>query len=290
MNRPFIDWNDVWKKTQEKKHAPTRDPKFWDKRAPEFARHASSSDYIGQFIAIMKPESYWSVLDIGCAAGTLAIPLSPSVRSITALDRSSAMLSLLEERCHAQARKNIRIINGRWEDDWESLGIGKHDVVIASRSLILDDLREAIGKLMQFAGKRIYISTLVDDGPHDRAIIEAVGRKFNNGPDYIVVYNLLRDMGIYANVSFTINREVKLFTDLDDAVDAMRWMLHEMTPEEEILLRGHLQMTLIKENGYWKLPYRRTVRWAVLWWDIEDDRSLEPNRCTQDIFSTSESQ
>ena len=269
MNPLDIDWNEVWKTAQAEKHTPMRDPKFWDKRAPEFARHATTSDYIGQFMEILQPEPHWSVLDIGCAAGTLAVPLASSVKTITALDASAGMLALLRERCQEQGIGNIKTIHGRWEDDWDELGIGVHDVAIASRSLITEDLREAILKLQRYASQRIYVSTLVDDGPYDRTIVEAVGRKFRLGVDYIVVYNLLRRMGIHANVAFTVNREEKIFSDLENAVDSLRWMIHEMTPEEEQMLRTHLAGCLIKENGHWRLPHRRAVRWAVLWWDKE---------------------
>ena len=267
MSRPAIDWNVLWQKAHAGKHVPIHDPKFWNKRAPEFTRHATASDYIGQFIEIMKPEPHWSILDIGCAAGTLAVPLAPSVKTITAMDPSAAMLCLLGERCSTQGIGNIRAVNGRWEDNWDELGIGIHDVAIASRSLIVDDLRGAVLKLDSRARKRVYLSALVGDGPYDRRIVEAVGRKFSIGADYIVVYNLLRQMGIYANVAFTVNREEKVYSGIDDALKSMRWMIYEMTPEEEAKLRGHLQKHLIQEDGHWKLPYRRVVRWAVLWWE-----------------------
>jgi 2-polyprenyl-3-methyl-5-hydroxy-6-metoxy-1,4-benzoquinol methylase len=85
MKRPEIDWNDVWRQ----KRALARDPAFWDKRAPEFTRHAGRGDYVGQFISIMKPQPTWRVLDIGSAAGTLAVPLAPRVKAVTAIDSSS---------------------------------------------------------------------------------------------------------------------------------------------------------------------------------------------------------
>lgn len=263
----LIDWNEEWKRSRVEKHAPMHNPTYWDKRAPEFTRHVDGGDYISQFLGILKPEPHWSVLDIGCAAGTLAIPMAPSVRSITALDASPVMLSLLGERCREQGVDNIRIVHGKWEDDWEDLDIGVHDVAIASRSLIVDDLRESILKLQEHASKRVIVSTLVDDGPYDRLVFEAVGRKFRPGPDYIIVYNFLRQMGVYANVAFTVKSDDKLYDDLDDAVNSMRWMLQEMTAREEERLRNYLKSCLVETNSHWKLPYRRFVRWAVLWWE-----------------------
>jgi SAM-dependent methyltransferase len=267
MTTPTIDWNEVWRKAHSEKHIPVHDPKFWNKRAPEFTRNATGSDYIGQLMSIMKPEPDWSVLDVGCAAGTLAVPLASAVRTITALDPSTTMLSLLVGRCGEQGITNIKITGGRWEDDWERLGIGVHDVAIASRSLIVDDLQGAILKLEKHAARRIDVSALVDDGPFDRRIVEATGRQFHPGPDYIIVYNLLRQMGIYANVAFTVHREDKTFRDLEDALDSMRWMVYEMTPDEEERLRHHIGEHLVREDGRWKMPYLRTTRWAVMWWD-----------------------
>jgi SAM-dependent methyltransferase len=269
MSLPNIDWNEVWRTIQSKKHASRRDPKFWDKRAPEFTRRAATSGYVGRFMAIMDPRPDWSVLDIGCAAGTLAVPLAPVVKRITALDPSDGMLALLEKRCQKQAITNIDIVKGRWEDDWDKLGIGVHDVAVASRSLVVDDLRGAILKLQHYAARRVYISTLVDDGPFDRRIVEAVGRPFYPGADYIVVCNFLRQMGIYANVTFICKREEKTYSDVEDALHSLRWMVHEVTAEEESRLRRYLADTLVPEGGRWKMPCRRPVRWAVLWWEKE---------------------
>lgn len=262
------DWNELWRKAQAEKRALGRDPGFWDRRAPEFTRHAAASDYIVQFLRIMKPEPAWSVLDVGCAAGTIAVPLAPAVKTITALDPSAAMLRLLEERCRKANIGNIRIVRGRWEDDWDELGIGVHDVAIASRSLVVDDLREALLKLQGRARRRVYVAALVGDGPYDRKIFEAAGRKCFLGADYIVVYNLLRQMGICADIAVTATDEGGAYGGLDEAVDSMRWMIDGMTPEEEEGIRRYLRGCLVRENGRWKLPYPRIARWAVMWWEL----------------------
>lgn len=270
MNSHNIDWNKVWQEAQRTdSHPRTKDERFWDKRAPEFTRHCARNDYIDQFIALMKPEPAWSILDIGCAAGTLAVPLAPHTASITALDPSPVMLDLLGRRCRESDIHNIRTVRGRWEDDWEQLRIGVHDIAVASRSLIVEDLRGAITKLAAHARRRVFLSTLVDEGPHDRRIIEAVGRTFHQGADYIVVCNLLRSMGIFANVNFTVQKKEKIYAGLEDAVNDMRWMIHDITSEEEERLRDHLSRTLVSTDGGWRLPYQKVVRWAVMWWDKE---------------------
>lgn len=269
MDMLSIDWNEICRERQLKTSFPRGDFKFWDRRAHEFTRHATSSDYIGQFLQIMNPEPSWSVLDVGCAAGTLAVPLAGRVNRITAVDPSDVMLTLLGERCRQGGIDNIRAVKGSWEDDWDGLGLGVHDVAIASRSLLVPDLRQAILKLDAHARKRVYIATIVGDGPHDRKIVRAAGRSFHPGADYIYVVNLLYQMGIRANVTFTIQQEDKSFADVPEALDSIRWMVEGMSPEEEGRLREFLAGYLVPEGKSWKLPDRRPVRWAVLWWEKE---------------------
>ena len=270
MHLPNIDWNVLWRESHAGQFKPSRDPGFWDKRAPEFAKHAKSGNYPRQFMAILNPQPEWRVLDIGSAAGTLAIPLATQVKAVTAVDPSARMRELLQARCQQEGIDNIRVVGGRWEDDWDALGIGVHDVAIASRSLIVEDLQSAIEKLQRHASRRVVLSAMVADGPRDRRIIEAAGREFTNGADYIVVVNLLRQMGIYANLTFTCSDLARTYRDVEDALGGMRWMLPELTANEEDRLRNHLARTLVRENGHWKLPYRRVVRWAVIWWDKEN--------------------
>jgi len=284
MTLPEIDWNEVWRKLQAEKHAVRRDPKFWNKRAHEFTRRAEASGYIGRFMDIMDPQPDCTVLDIGCAAGTLAVPLAPMVKRITAMDPSEAMLALLEKRRQKLGFTNIDVVKGGWEDDWESLGIGVHDVAVASRSLVVEDLRGTILKLQRYAARRVYISTLVDEGPYDRRIVEAAGRPFYPGADYIVVYNLLRQMGIYADVTFISKDKEKTYSDVEDALNSMRWMVHDMTAEEEANLGKYLHKNLVKAGGRWKMPGRRTVRWAVIWWgnDCSVGEAIGGNHVTRD--------
>ncbi|MCC6346287.1 MAG: methyltransferase domain-containing protein [Nitrospirales bacterium] len=269
MDIKSIDWNEAWKKARSERSRKWSDSAFWNKRAPSFAKHATESPYASDFIGIMQPGSHWSVLDVGCGAGTLALPLSRMVRRITALDRSGAMIALLEERVSKEVLTNITALTAGWEDDWEGIGIVAHDTVIASRSLIVEDLRAALDKLDRFARKKIYLSALVGDGPFDRRMHEAVGRELNTGPDYLYVYNLLHQMGILANVAFVTNRESKTFGSHEEALNSLRWMFADMSAEEEQRLAGYLKEKLVDQNGRWTMSHERVVRWAVIWWEKE---------------------
>jgi SAM-dependent methyltransferase len=267
-----IDWNSIIAEIQRRKGDRDGSSDYWDKRAPAFARNASKSDYVDKILRFMKPKPHWSVLDVGCAAGTLAVPLAGKVKTVTGMDISAKMLMLLGERCGELGIENIMTVHGRWEDDWEELGIGEHDVAIASRSLITQDFHTALLKLNKAARKRVYISTLVGDGPYDRRMFEALGRELNPGPDYIYVYNLLYGMGIQAGIHFISYKERNSYENLDEAVMVHKGRLGTMTPQEEEILKEFFKKHLIHRCGKWETDCSRKIRWAVLWWDKEWSR------------------
>jgi SAM-dependent methyltransferase len=261
------DWNLAWQQARTKKRHDHSDNSHWNKRAASFAQNARKSNYAEEFLRLLAPQPQWSVLDVGCGAGTLAIPLSSLVQRVTAIDFSEIMIALLNAQCAEQGLGNIRTSLTGWEDDWDQAGIGEHDVAIASRSLVVDDLRTALAKLPSKARHQVYITSLVGDGPFDRRIFEAIGRDLDRGPDYIYVYNLLHQMGIHAEVRFVLNGGgTKVFRDIDDAVAKFHWMLDNVSSEEEARLRTYFERHLRKTQGGWTLAYQHTVRWAVISW------------------------
>ena len=265
MNKIDTDWNYAWQKAREGR-SNMGDSTFWDKRAPAFAKHVKETAYEKHFLEMMQPHPSWSVLDVGCGAGTLAVPLAKRISSVTALDFSAVMLDLLRQSCREEGITNISTIHGSWEDDWERLGVGTYDVVIASRSMVARDLRDAVNKLNRAALKRVCISSLVGDGPHDRRVYEAVGRTLISGPDYIYLYNLLYQMGIYATIEFITSRDWKSFKTIEDAVEGTIWMLKDVTSEELDRLRSYLVAEMVPHEGGLRFPAPKVVRWAVISW------------------------
>jgi SAM-dependent methyltransferase len=262
-----IDWNRICWETRKQKSSPTGNSDYWDKRAPAFARNSSKSDYSTKFLRLLEIKPHWTLLDVGCAAGTLSIPLAERVKQITAMDISGTMLALLRERCTNLRISNIETVRGAWEDDWNALGIGEHDVALASRSLITEDFESALTKLDKVARKRVYVSTIVGDGPHDRRIYRALGRNLNPGPDYIYLYNLLYRMGIRANVNFITYQERNSYESPDDAYTHLSSKMEVTTPEEAGILRVFLKEHLVCNEGKWMMSYPRKICWAVIWWD-----------------------
>jgi SAM-dependent methyltransferase len=262
-----VDWNRAWRARRALKTSPKRNAHFWDGRAASFAKATKESDYAGRFLAIMKPEAHWTVLDMGCGSGTLAIPLARAVSSVTAVDLSAEMLAIVGTRCKDEGINNVATLRGQWEDDWSELGIGTHDVAIASRSMVVDNLHASILKLDSVARKRVYVATIVGDGPYDRRLFEAIGRPLDLGPDYIYNYNLLYQMGILANVAFIEETRSRTYKSTDEAFASVQWMFDDLNPSEAKKLRAFVENHLVTRNGHSEFSYDRVVRWAVIWWE-----------------------
>jgi len=263
-----IDWNDLIK-IQRKRKPEKKKPgsNYWDKRAESFVDHAGKTAYPEAFLKIIQPSTRWTVLDMGCGGGTLALPLASKVKEITAVDFSDRMLEMLNAEIIRRDIKNIKTINASWDDDWPEKGIGLYDVAIASRSLSVDDVENTINKLNSAAAKRVYISTVVGDGPYDRRIYEAVGRDLIPAVDYIYVYNLLYQMGIHANIIFIPEVTGKTFDDVTEAINYFGWMLHELTIKEEWMLDSYIRKNMTMKGGRMLLEYKKSFKWAVIWWN-----------------------
>jgi SAM-dependent methyltransferase len=268
-----IDWNDVWKKQLSRPLDSIQVEEYWDRRAAGFSRPENQGPYIEQFLQLLSLKPDWRVLDVGCGTGTLAVPLAFRVAGITALDISSAMLDRLKTICRQQGIVNIHPIRASWTDDWQEQNIQPHEVVIASRSLIVPDLRRAIETLNRFALHRAYISVPVGNGPFDPDLLQAIGRPCRRGPDYIYVYNLLYQMGLHASISFITYLEDRSFPDLEAATTAAGNKIGDLLPCEETALQQYIVRNFECREGRWQHRSPRTIRWAVMWWDSPGKRS-----------------
>jgi len=207
------------------------------------------------------------VLDIGSGPGTLAIPLAKQVRAVTAVDFSEKMLAELNNHAQAEKLANITSVQASWEDDWQNFGIIPHDIVIASRSLSVNDLKAALEKLNHWAKQKVFIGDRVGSGPFDPDIFAAVGREFRPGPDYIFTVNLLYQMGINAHVDFITASRSKTYKSREEAFEACAWMINNVTEEERGRLEAFLDDRLIRKNdSSWELTRRQPPQWALIWW------------------------
>ena len=120
---------------------------YWNKRAATFTRDATV-EYERWLLDLLALEDGDEVLDMGCATGTLDVPLARAGHRVHGCDFAEAMLAILDERATAD-KLPITSHLLAWEDDWEEAGLGENnvDVAFASRSLMSGDVPACVRKL-----------------------------------------------------------------------------------------------------------------------------------------------
>ncbi len=263
------DWNLLWQQARKKKSWKAKKKKDWDARASTFAKRNADSNFAKLFIAKLQPKPHWSVLDMGCGPGTLAIPLAKQVKTLTAIDFSQAMLDQMGHHQQKAGITNIRPVRASWLDDWQQLSIKPHDICIAARSLAVDDLRGALQKLCSWSRHKVIIADRVGAGPFDAELFAALGRPFDPGPDFIYTVNILFQMGIQPKIDYLEFDQQRLFASREDAVQGCSWMIDTIQPAEASALARYVDQRLTS-NKDGSVTFQRStpVKWAFISWDV----------------------
>lgn len=245
----IINWDGLWKAAHSRGFGRGGEDlaSHWDRKAREFNRRVMRNTERSRLqVASMELLPHETVLDIGAGTGRLAIPMAKAAKKVTAIDQSGGMLSCLRENMQAQGVTNIECIQKRWQD----VGPGDlpvHDVVISSNSLGVYDLREALAKMDSLAIRAVYIFTFADhrrdDGFREFMMTDHRRRPEGFPPDYLVICNLLADMGIYADVEIKRSESDERYTGIEEAVLSWKEIFDvpdEMVPKLREFLSGRL--------------------------------------------------
>lgn len=263
-----INWASLRANAMNRKGWQSKGPKEWDGKAESFAKRTRDSTYISLFLSHLPLEKSLTVLDIGSGPGTLAIPISARVKTVTAIDFSAGMLDTLGAIASRKQISNITSIQCSWEDDWVAKGIEPHDIAIASRSMGVRDLAAALIKINRYGNKFVFISDRIGPTPFEESAFTALGRPFQPGPDYIYTLNSLYTLGIYPNVTILKLKRNCSYESMAEAVNSYSWMFKNITPEETILLEKFISSRIVDTKGNIITVQRdNPPQWALIWWE-----------------------
>lgn len=216
-----IKWNEFWaEKLSNKKD------KDWDKAAPGFYRRTKKEDYNDALFDKLILNKDDTVLDVGCGEGSVTIPLAKRVKKVMGLDSSPKMLEYLEKRANDNDIDNIEC-NLKPIEDISYDEIGDMDVVVCSRSLNgIIPIEDVLAELNKIANKYVFITIF---GPENKKIEKnfdkELGIKTEDFPDYNYFFNILFNMGIYANIErFDLNN-YREYSSIDEAMDNGKFRL-----------------------------------------------------------------
>ena len=267
-----INWNQMWKDEFRKKPLRFSDghseKAHWDNMASQFRRWMDVDDYPPMLLQHIKLKKEWSVLDVGCGTGAVALPAAKKAAHVTALDISGEMLGILRQDAKKQGISNVTCMCRSWDDVVVGRDIKPHDVVIASRSVgRSDDLRGALEKIDSAALKYVYL-TVWGGGErgHAKGVRAVLGKPYRDVPDHVYVFNILHQMGIRPNVQQLECYSRLIYASLDDAVESSKRSLGPISGDEETVVRDYLNRTLLRlEDGTLEVPDNRPV-WSLFWW------------------------
>lgn len=234
----------------------------WDKRALTMDRKPLGGHYADAFIARMNLDGARSLLDIGCGPGTLCLSLAPCLEEIYALDYSPAMLALLNDNAEALELDNVHPVLCAWEDDWSEVPIC--DILIASRSGLVEDLDAALEKIHRHTRLRAYMTQLAGGHFIDPTIASLLGREQPALPDYIYTLNLLHRRGIHPRLDYIeIPSRLAGCATFEEFADKVTWSLGPLDDAQREALADWYRADpeRARQGG-------APMRWAFIGWTV----------------------
>jgi len=237
-----MDWAERWRSIVVERAAAAKghsDPKYWDRRAPTFARstQARSDAFLDVVTPYLSPSK--TLIDVGAGAGRHALPLAERLEWVTAVEPSEGM------RAQIAHRDNMTVVASSWED----AAVAPADLIICSHVLYgVEDPVPFIAKLEASARKRVFIMLRESPMAHLGAVVrERMLGQEPRLPRFSDLFMLLMQMGIAPDVTFTRYPNPQRYANIDEALadcQAMigdRWDAHSGRAIVESLLEadGH---------------------------------------------------
>lgn len=271
-----VDWNAVWAERQRlqvsTRHLEDTSHNWNDpKNAKRYAKNAESQydDRVRKTIAGLDLSKNMRVLDIGAGPGTLAIPLAPLVQDVTAVEPGAGMVEVLQQMCREKGISNISCVQKRWEDIDPARDLDPpYDLVIASLSLTMEDIRAALKKMDAVSRQYVCLYWFVDMPFWERMYFDLWkplhGETYYPGPKADCVFEVLYQMGIYANVEMMVLPKEYGFFSREEMTAFFRHRFRVTTREQERVLNDYLA-PLIRHEGD-RVVVSGDSTFAKIWW------------------------
>jgi SAM-dependent methyltransferase len=245
---------------------------FWSNQdvVDRFLRNLISGDRsrIENQIAGMQIPPGFSVLDIGAGPGTLAVPLALAGCRVTVVEPSVPMGAAMEEYRRVVNAPPIRAIRSRWEDVTPE-DAGVHDVVVASRSLSMGDIRSSLLKMDAAAKHAVHLYWFLpsssDSGGNAELWPALHGEPYCGEAGADVLWNALCQLGIYANVHVETKERNHRYANFEELRRDYYNRLSVAEDWQREIVDAFLLERAVPEGSGYVVPGRS--RSAHIWWE-----------------------
>jgi hypothetical protein len=157
---------------------------------------------------------------------------------------------------------------------WEDITIGKeiepHDIVLASHSLTMYDLKESLIKINHAAKREVWLILFAGNRMESwtREILAKAGVNPDTKEkpfDYLIVYSMLHSLEIYADITIRTYEFSERYPDIETALQDWR-LMYNISPENQIFTQ-EMTRQLISTNNMYSLA--RMSRIAIIHWYVK---------------------
>ena len=273
------DWNALWRELVEikansriRKHGANSEGDVWADRAKDFkegvkrkwARPDSSREFI-----LSKIDADSTVLDIGAGTGAWSILMAPRAKHVTAVEPSGSMIKVMRESLLAENIENVSVVQGSWPD----VSVEPHDFSLCSHAMYASaDLATCIRRMHACTRRMCCLLMRAPslNGVRAEAAQHIWGQPLDS-PNFTIAYNILLQLGIYANVQMenTGLWKPRKSSGLQEALNEMKRFLGlDESGEHDAYLMDLLRRRLTLKDGHYVWPPE--VRSALVYWQVNE--------------------
>jgi hypothetical protein len=196
---------------------------FLAARLPSLRPGASASEELDHLRSLARSDEVW--MELGAAAGRLAIPLAPSVGRFVAVDPSPRMRESLLAGASEAGVTSIEARDGRWPDDADALPVA--DVTLAANMFYAMAEPLPFVEAMERRARRLCVVTAADRpgrSPDPDVWAEVMGEPYLPDPGASDLAVLMLATGRRADVRWFQAPPPRALPP-DQAVEQQRWRL-----------------------------------------------------------------
>ncbi len=275
----MTDWNALWRELVElkarshrRKSGSNSGEDAWADRAKGFKesvkRRWKRPDSSREFL-LSKIDSNSTVLDIGAGTGAWTLMMAPHAKHVTAVEPSASMIEVMRENLLAENVSNVSVVQGAWPD----VTVEPHDISLCSHAVYTCTDLAAFIRRMAACTRRMCILLLratLPDGIRAEAARHIWGQPMDS-PNFTIAYNVLLQLGIYANVQMenTGLWKPRTSSSPEEALaDMHRFLSLDESGEHDAYLMDLLRRRLTWKDGRYVWP--QDVRSALVYWQVTD--------------------
>ena len=257
---------------EQKRLAGEGSERFWDNpvNVDRYVRRLQNDDRgrIHYQLSSMAIQKGSSVLDIGAGPGTLAVPLALSGCLVTTVEPSSFMGKGMEAYRALTNAPQIREIRKTWEAATPE-EIGTYDYVVASRSLMMGNIRDCMLKMDAAANIAVHLFWFLIPPSLSRGNVDLWpllhGEPYKYEPTADVLWNVLYQLGIYANLTVESSNVGQVFADLNEMRQDYYTRMVAKTDEQKEIVNTYLDEHVVRTEKGYIIPGKSIT--AHIWWE-----------------------